>query len=414
MRRHSLPVLIFLFLVPCLASPQGEPLGPEFRVNTVTSLGQRYPSVASGADEFLVVWENRGDGYGVSGQRFDGGGNPLGTEFRVNTSLTSSGVDPAVAANASGAFVVVWEHIEYPLPPPSFGTWSTFGQRYAASGTPVGSAFRVNGPVGDAQSHPVVAVAPSGAFMVVWHRAFGQAPPGPGDVKARVYDSSGLPEGPEFRVNTYTPGYQFAPSVAADPTGNFVVVWGDYPYGPPSVLGRRFAPSGAPLGFEFRVNTYTTAFAPAVVTDSSGNFTVTWEGGGAANTEIFGQRFAADGGPLGPQFQVNTTTTGQQIRPGIAADGAGNFVIVWLDYPQPGQAGNVLGQRYSSLGAPSGPEFRVNTATVTALLNTPSVASAFDGTFLVTWHLGPFGQEDIFGQRFGGIFPVKLQDFQAH
>jgi hypothetical protein len=33
--------------------------------------------------------------------------------------------------------------------------------------------------------------------------------------------------GGEFQVNTYTTGYQQGPSVASDPSGNFVVAWTD-------------------------------------------------------------------------------------------------------------------------------------------------------------------------------------------
>jgi hypothetical protein len=75
------------------------------------------------------------------------------------------------------------------------------------------------------QRYPVVAVDPSGAFVVAWSRATGYAPPGPFDVFARRYDSSGVPQGPEFRVNAYTTFNQVGASVAADPAGNFVVVW---------------------------------------------------------------------------------------------------------------------------------------------------------------------------------------------
>ena len=62
--------------------------------------------------------------------------------------------------------------------------------------------------------------------------------------------------GPEFQVNSYTTNIQWAPKVAADGLGNFVVVWesetqdaGGY-----GVFGQRFDPSGSPLGAEFQIN----------------------------------------------------------------------------------------------------------------------------------------------------------------
>ena len=68
------------------------------------------------------------------------------------------------------------------------------------------------------------------------------------------------PTGPNFQVNTYTPGQQVAPSIGVEPDGDFVVVWasrfqdGDG-YG---VFGQRFDASGATRGGEFRVNVHTT------------------------------------------------------------------------------------------------------------------------------------------------------------
>src|SRR2546428_351036 len=71
--------------------------------------------------------------------------------------------------------------------------------------------------------------------------------------------AQGSPLGPEFRVNTYTTNDQAQPSIAADSAGNFVVVWErQYGYFNRQIFGQRYASSGAPLGAEFRVNTYTT------------------------------------------------------------------------------------------------------------------------------------------------------------
>ena len=87
--------------------------GPEFQVNTYTTYGQIRPSVAvSAAGDFVVVWESVGqDGsaYGVFGQRFDNTGGNVGTEFQINTYLTSNQVRASVAVGATGDFVVVWD-----------------------------------------------------------------------------------------------------------------------------------------------------------------------------------------------------------------------------------------------------------------------------------------------------------------
>jgi|KBSSwiStaDraftv2_1062776.scaffolds.fasta_scaffold89538_3 hypothetical protein len=427
MRRVHLRAILPLLLVPRLASPQGEPLGPEFRVNThAANNKQGHSSVASTGTEFVVVWDGshaEGYGYGgfgILGQRYDSGGNPLGTEFRVNTYTTGTQQHPAVGANTSGTFVVVWESGTFgcgppPCQPPPNG--KVMGQRYLASGAPVGPEFQVNTYSVSYQRYPMVAVAPSGAFLVVWSPAGGQAPPGPPDVVARFYDSSGVPQGPEFLVNTYWTFSQTAGSVAADPAGNFVVVWTDSRYVSVDVVGQRFSASGAPMGPEFRVNSYDpgSQSGPAVATDPLGNFIVAWAdefSGSPPEWGLSGRRFASNGAPLGAEFRVNTSTTVGNYDPAIAVDAAGNFVVAWVIAPTPG-TGDVFGQRFSSLGVPSGPEFRINTTTV-GWQRHPSVASTPDGTFLITWDTGPNGlvPDDVYGQRFGGVFPVELQDFR--
>lgn len=419
MRRHPLVVLIPLLLFPRAASPQGDPLGPEFRVTTFTPSFQESSSAASAGGDFVVVWASRyGDGYGlgefgIRGQRFDSAGNSLGTEFRVNTYTTGTQGNPAVGANGSG-FVVVWQSKQSTY---GFYPWDIFGQRYTASGAPVGAEFKVNTTGANYQRSPAVAIAPSGAFLVVWSRAGSAAPPGPYDVFGRLYDGSGAPQGPEFRVNTFTPFSQIAGSVAADPAGNFIVVWSEYQYGPRDVFGQRYAASGAPLGPEFRVNAYAGGSSgPAVATDPSGNFVVAWGdafSGSPPAPGISARRFAPSGAPLGPDFRVNSSTTVGNFLPAVAVDAAGNFAIVWTIASASG-TGDVFGQRFSSLSVPSGPEFRVNTTTV-GWQRHASVASTPGGTLLVTWDSGPdtLRSDDVFAQRYGGIFPVELLHFRV-
>src|SRR6185436_8225669 len=176
------------------------------------------------------------------------------------------------------------------------------------------------------------------------------------------------PVGPEFRVNRYTSNSQRSPAVASDASGNFVVVWDSDSQDGSSdgVFGRRYASNGAPLGSPFRVNTFTTSSQrfPAVASDSSGNFVVVWSGVGPGDTYgVFSQRYDSSGAPLGPEFRVNTYTMSSQTFPAVTSDASGNFVVIWQSTNQDGSDRGVFGQRYASTGAPLGPEFRVNTYT---------------------------------------------------
>src|SRR6185295_20212057 len=97
-----------------LCDASGTPQASEFRVNSYTTGAQAVPAVAADScGDFVVVWHSfsgqDGSTYGVFGQRFDPLGAPKGAEFRVNSYTTSGQSTPAVAADADGDFVVVWQ-----------------------------------------------------------------------------------------------------------------------------------------------------------------------------------------------------------------------------------------------------------------------------------------------------------------
>jgi hypothetical protein len=407
---------VALVSVPAAAWAQGNPLGPEFRVNTHTAGDQQTSTVAyDPSGNFVVVWTSEtqdGSSAGVFGQRYAVSGALLGPEFRVNTSTAGSQLHPSVDSDAAGNFVVVWQS------DPQDGSGpGVFGQRYASSGVPVGPEFRVNTYTTDVQSYPSVAADTSGNFVVVW-QSLHQDGQGYG-VFGQRYASSGAPLGPEFRVSTHIPSFQGFPSIAADSPGNFVVVWqsflqdGSY-FG---VFAQRYAGSGTPLGPEFQVNTFILGYqyVPDVASDASGNFVVTWmsDGEDGSYAGVFGQRYASSGAPLGSEFRVNTYTTYSQGFPSVGADSSGGFVVVWVSPPD-GSIFGIFGQRYAPSGVPLGPEFRVNTFT-TSYQSGPAVAANSSGHFVVVWQSDTQDGSGygVFGQRYRPIVPVELIHFEV-
>lgn len=179
-----------------------------------------------------------------------------------------------------------------------------------------------------------------------------------------------VPNGSEFRVNTYTTGDQENVRAAVDAHGNMVVVWasdgqdGDQK----GVFGRLYDPSGTPRGAAFQVNTYTTGDQsyPSAAWSADGTFFLvvwqSWAQDGFANG-VFERFFSPYGVGLGPDAPVNTWTTGDQYHPRIATDSTGQFVVTWYG-GGPGETGyGIFARRLSSGGALQGSEFRVNTYT---------------------------------------------------
>jgi hypothetical protein len=192
----------------------------------------------------------------------------------------------------------------------------------------------------------------------------------------------------EFRVNTYTTDDQSSPAVAAGPGGSFVVVWSNYKgyYFTGrrfELVGRRFAGSGEPLTGEFPIATSGHHDPAAVAADAAGNFVVVWVRGGFEwPGGIWGRRFNADGSARGPEFQISPPA--DYLDPDVSSDAAGNFVVVWAHRRNTDTPG-VRARRFDSAGAPLGEELAVSTSRA---VDAPKVAIDASGQVLVTWLRG--------------------------
>ena len=74
-----------------------------------------------------------------------------------------------------------------------------------------------------------------------------------------------------------------------------------------------------------------------MASDDAGNFVVVWESQGSSGSDTSGysiqaRRYAANGTPLGAQFQVNVLTTDSQTNAAIAIAPLGGFVVAWQSY----------------------------------------------------------------------------------
>jgi hypothetical protein len=167
-----------------------------------------------------------------------------GPEWRVNTYLTGNQGTPAVAADPNGHFWIAWAGAG---PGDDAGV---FVRPHLSSGLPVGTEFRVNTYTAPPASFPALAASGSTGFVLTWE-ALGQDGDRLGVFGGR-YDPFGNGVGTEFQVNTYTTGYQFDADVAVVGEGTFMVTWTDaqgvYPSLSSTVMGQRYAPSGAPQG----------------------------------------------------------------------------------------------------------------------------------------------------------------------
>ncbi|MGB4727032.1 MAG: hypothetical protein WBH86_06480, partial [Thermogutta sp.] len=178
-----------------------------------------------------------------------------------------------------------------------------------------------------------------------------------------------------FQVNTETLRAQFAPAVAMDMLGNFVIAWAnsaqDFSYYN-GIKAQIFDRNGNKIGEEFLVNTEDTAvyLNPAIGMARTGEFVIAWERthdvnyltGGAYATAVQAKAYNLAGQVILPQFGV-----GGGGDPAIAFDSADHFLITWQVVGDPDNTGQttsgVRGIVYDLSGNTIRDVFRANSAT---------------------------------------------------
>lgn len=315
----------------------GQMVGSEFLVNQFTAGNQFTPQAATLSDgSFVVTWSTGdttrdGSGNAIAARRFDISGAPLGNEFIVNTSTTSSQFNPNITALANGGYMISWDD------------WNGFDVRsqvFNADGTRVGNEFRVNSLLTANQEYSDLATLSNGNVVAVW-RTTNTADDGSGyAIKGRIFNASGTAVGAEFRVNAFTNGDQQSPSITALANGNFVVTWETWDTSRDgnsyAIVGQVFSASGQAIGSEFVANTLNAGMQrePVVTGLPDGGFAIGWttyaptaDGSGSA---ISLQIFDAAGARVGTEMRVNQLTTGAQFLPDIATLADGRIVTSWV------------------------------------------------------------------------------------
>ena len=384
--------------------------GTEFRVNTTTTSSQstngQGGSVAMDTDgDFVVTWTSYGaqDGSGsnVYAQRYNAAGVKQGFEFLVNTTTTNDQRFSTVAMDADGDFVVTWtSNLQ------DGSGQGVYAQRYNKAGLKQLGEFRVNTyTIGD-QKDSKVAMDADGDFVVTW--TSNKQDLSENGVYAQRYNAAGVKQGGEFRVNTFTGGYQDSATVAMDADGDFVVTWSSNDGSNSGIYAQRYNAAGVARGVEFRVNTYTTKDQKfsTVAMDADGDFVVTWtsnlqDGSGQG---VYAQRYSAAGVQQGVEFLVNTTTANSEYNSTVAMDAAGDFVVTWTSNLQDGNGYGVYAQRYNAAGVKQGVEFLVNTYTTNAQYK-PTVAMDAAGDFVVTWssNLQDGSELGVYAKRYQSV-----------
>ena len=282
----------------------------------------------------------------------------------VGQSCCSGADQPSVAMDNDGNFVITQQIYDE-----SNNPFHLEVQRYTSDGVAQGTV--INGSALFCCSYTDysdVAMDADGDFVTV------QLNPNL-VIGVQPYNASGTTTSTELQLGCCT--YGSDPSIAMEDNGDFAVVWRDY--FEQGIYVQRYDAAGATQGSPISVVTNLSCCGygdPAdIAMDQDGDFVVTWEDNG----DIFAQRYSKDGNAAGSQFQVDSTTQGEDSRAQVSMDAAGNFVVAWVDGFE---GGTLRAKRYSADGTALGDEIVVSQCDNAY---DSQIAMDDDGDFAITW-----------------------------
>ncbi|MBX3724990.1 MAG: hypothetical protein KF823_03635 [Xanthomonadales bacterium] len=282
---------------------------------------------------------------------------PDGDEFVVSNDTTFNKERTALAADAAGVYIAAWTSFNQD------GSFlGVYARRFDAQGLPLGDEFQVNTDWDRHQSEPAVAVSADGSFVIVWESQQLIAGQVRWMIRGQRFASNGLPQGGEFQANAGTGSNHRRPTVAMAPDGAFVIAWestssdGGFGY-----FGQRYAADGTPLGGEFQYRSGgQTATAPSLAHLPDGGFLAVWPQWSGGQYAIEAQRFSASGSPQGGTIVISTASAQIKTAPRVVVNGHGAGLVIWRERPAGSQLNGIVARRLDASGQPASTIFQVH------------------------------------------------------
>jgi len=245
---------------------------------------------------FIVVWEGKGDEdeAGIYARIVPADGVPVAEQFGIpGANSAEEEAAPDLAILDASNFVVVWHGWEA-----DGNGYGIMARKLSDGGTPEGEPIQVNETIDSNQEEPAILTTADG-YAVAWYSAVEDG--GSHGIYVRRFDAAGTALAPQTHVNVHVSGAQKLPAMASQDDGKFVVAWqsynqdGDEKYG---VFFRSFGADGAALDAadsHLNRNFPDDQRALCVAGISDGGFIFVWESTGGDQTEVYVQRYRADG-----------------------------------------------------------------------------------------------------------------------
>lgn len=329
-------------------------------------------------------------------------------------------VDPLVGSVrglATGDFIVIWPVGSYP-------NLERSGMLFDSSGQPTGRDFLVAPSVASEPVFSTLSDLADGGFVSAW-KGHWMTEDGEKQsaIRAQVFDPEGRKVGAEISINERADAITFLHSVTELANGQFVVNWaGYYQNGPRlefSTLSQRFDRDGNILGPEFQLTRESDLpRGPGEISAlSDGGYVAVWtldERFPGREDSIQARIFDDNSQPIGPAFQVNTTS-GTNLRfSGVTGLSECGFVATWFDYGEGEHGDGVVDARarvFDSHGVAIGGEVLAGTSFQDAQVSS-SLDALPDGRFVLVW-LGADHRRDVIPTDNSPESELHIQVFEA-
>lgn len=362
--------------------------------NTGTNVVNLPAVTAIATGEFVIVWEDTRDGANIYGQIIADGANRIGSNFRVNSNVSSPyRIAPDISASNDTTFAVVWEDSRS-------GSGHCYFRILKNDGTPLSADLALESAHPTAyQFSPQVRFCKGSGYYTAWisNRYAGQS------VYGQMISASAVPIDTSIRINALLSDICWDLRLGASKDSGVGCVWSDYTT-TAQIKYQKITKSGGLSGDNVTAQDNSLLGErnfPAVAFRNNG-VNVVWTDERNGNSDIFQQRLDASAAKSMQNLILNDDAVGsQQYTPDIAWLPQGSSAIVWRDCQL--DAGDIMLQRTTFLGVLTGSVIRVNDDPGRSLQANPRIGTALSGEMTIVWEdsrtaTGVAGQ-NIFLQR---------------
>ena len=361
----------------------------DIKVNDDNSNVYQYlPAVGRAENQtFFVCWEDKRSGdYDIFFQRFKNNVTQDGNR-KINDDRGANQSNPSVSVSSEGAFVITYDDRRN-----GESNIDVFFQMYNPSAQAQGKNTIANDDTTKFfQTYSGVSFLNDTNFVVCWgDLRNGIDDP---DIYYQIFKVTGGAVGTNTRVNDdQLNAFQIWPGVSSFNDGSFIICWSDDRNGKydDDIYAQKFNSSGEPDGMNFRVNDdqngMASQFFPAVGVSLDGSYTICWQDMRSFFFQIWAQTFDNLSNKVNGNFRVSDDIfLASFVQPDIDYASDGSFVICWTDRRNAADDPDIYAQRYDEYGDPTGTNFRVNDDQSGAAQESPSVSTADDGSFIICW-----------------------------